>query len=170
LRFMLIYSPRWLFLVPGLLLAVLGTLCSAILALTPVRIGAVQLDTGTLAVSSMGVLIGTQLVAFAFFTKVFAIAEGLLPQDPKFSRMFQFFTLERGICLGLLILGLGAALFFYALWVWEQAGYGMLPYSANMRRLIPAVSLLAVGVEVIFSSFFMSVLGLKTTSRRPPGA
>ncbi len=170
LRFMLIYSPRWLFLLPGLLLAILGAASSAVLASTTLHVGGVELSAGTLAVTCMAVLVGVQLVAFACFTKVFGIAEGLLPQDPKFSRVFKYFTLERGIILGLFILGLGVGLFLYALWVWRQAGYGLLPYGANMRRLIPAVTLIATGVQVIFSSFFMSVLGLKTSSRQPPAA
>ena len=168
LRFMLIFSPRWLFLVPGLLLSVAGGVAAAVLALAPLHVGRVEFSTGTLAVACMGVIIGTQLVAFAFFTKVFAISEGLLPQDPKFSRVFQTFSLEKGICVGLGVLVLGLALLLHALWVWKQAGYGMLSYGDNMRRLIPAVTLIVVAIQICFSSFFLSVLGLKTDSRRPP--
>jgi hypothetical protein len=165
---MLIFSPRWLFLVPGLLLSVAGGVAAAVLALAPLHVGRVEFSTGTLAVACMGVIIGTQLVAFAFFTKVFAISEGLLPQDPKFSRVFQTFSLEKGICVGLAVLVLGLALLLHALWVWKQAGYGMLSYGDNMRRLIPAVTLIVVAIQICFSSFFLSVLGLKTDSRRPP--
>jgi hypothetical protein len=168
LRFMLIFSPRWLFLVPGLLLSVAGGVAAAVLALAPLHVGRVEFSTGTLAVACMSVIIGAQLVAFAFFTKVFAISEGLLPQDPKFSRVFQTFSLEKGICVGLGVLVLGLALLLHALWVWKQAGYGMLSYGDNMRRLIPAVTLIVVAIQICFSSFFLSVLGLKTDSRRPP--
>ena len=108
LRFMLIYSPRWLFLAPGLLLSVLGAAAGAALAFGTIRLGNVHFSTGTLAVACMSVIVGSQLVAFAFFTKVFAIGEGLLPQDPKFSKAFKTFTLEKGICFGLAILALGA--------------------------------------------------------------
>jgi hypothetical protein len=128
----------------------------------------VEFSTGTLAVACMAVIIGAQLVAFAFFTKVFAIGEGLLPQDPKFSRVFKTFTLEKGICAGLAVLVLGLALLLHAVWLWRQAGYGMLSYGDNMRRLIPAVTLIVVAIQICFSSFFMSVLGLKTDSRHPP--
>ena len=96
------------------------------------------------------------------------IGEGLLPQDPAFSRVFKYFTLEKGIVLGLLILLGGLGLLAYGVWVWKQAGYGALPYGENMRRLLPAVTLVVVGIQVVFSSFFMSVLGLKTSSRKPP--
>ena len=168
LRFMLIYSPRWLFLTPGLLLAAVGLLSGALLAHGSLKVGQVAFDAGTLAVSSMMLIIGVQLVAFAFFTKVFAIGEGLLPQDPAFSRVFKYFTLEKGIVLGLLILLGGLGLLTYGVWVWKQAGYGVLPYGDNMRRLLPAVTLVVVGIQIVFSSFFMSVLGLKTSSRKPP--
>ena len=168
LRFMLIYSPDWLFLLPGLLLGVLGVAAGMALALGPVHVGNVEFSTGTLAVACMAVIIGAQLVAFAFFTKVFAIGEKLLPEDPRFSRVFKTFTLEKGICFGLVILALGLGLLLHNLWIWKQAGYGLLPYADNMRRLLPAVTLIVLSIQTIFSSFFMSVLGLKTGSRRPP--
>jgi hypothetical protein len=99
---------------------------------------------------------------------VFAIAEGLLPEDPKFARIFKFFTLEKGIAVGLAVLLVGIVLLVRAWVIWQQAGYGALPYADNLRRLIPAATLMVAGVQVIFSSFFMSVLGLKTASRKPP--
>ena len=90
----------------------------------------------------------------------------MLPEDPKFSRVFKTFTLEKGISFGLVILALGLGLLLHSLWVWKQAGYGPLSYADNMRRLLPAVTLIVLSIQTIFSSFFMSVLGLKTDSRR----
>jgi hypothetical protein len=113
-------------------------------------------------------IVGFQLVAFAFFTKVFAIAEGLLPEDPKLSRIFTVFTLEKGIVVGLLVLLAGLGWLGRAVWIWQQTHYGVMDYAENLRRLIPAVALIVLGVQGIFSSFFMSVLGLKTVSRKPP--
>jgi hypothetical protein len=165
---MLIYSPRWLFLVPGLVLAILGLVSLAALAVSPLRIGGIAFDVGTLAVAGLCVTVGEQLVAFAFFTKVFAIGEGLLPQDTKFSRIFHYFSLEKGIVLGLLMLLVGLGLLGHAVWVWKQSRFGMLPIEENLQRLIPAVTLVALGIQVIFSSFFLSILGLRTASRQPP--
>ncbi len=170
LRFMLLFSPRWLFLVPGLLLMALGAVFASALALGNFQLGAVQFNVGTLIVAGMTIIVGFQLVAFAFFTKVFAIAEGLLPDDPKLSRMFKTFTLEKGLVFGLLVLLAGIILLAHSVWIWQQAHYGVLPsMEENLRRLIPATTLIVLGIQTVFSSFFMSALGLKTTTRKPPG-
>jgi glycosyltransferase involved in cell wall biosynthesis len=168
LRFMLVYSPRWLFLVPGLLLSAAGLLVSIAVSLGNFHIGAVEFNVGTLSVACMTVVVGFQLVAFAFYTKVFAIAEGLLPDDPKLTRLFKVFTLEKGMVAGLAVLLTGMVLLAHAVWIWRQTGYGMLSTEDNLRRVIPAATLVILGIQGIFASFFMSVLGLKTISRRPP--
>jgi glycosyltransferase involved in cell wall biosynthesis len=167
LRFMLLYSPRWLFFIPGLALLLLGILVSLALSWKTLRLGAVVFDVGTLAVACMAIIIGFQLVAFAFYTKVLAMAEGLLPDDPKMARLFKVFTLEKGILLGLMVLLAGTVLLAQAVWVWRQTGFGMLSPEDNLRRLLPAVTLVVIGVQTVFSSFFMSALGLKTSLRRP---
>jgi glycosyltransferase involved in cell wall biosynthesis len=170
LRFMLLFSPRWLFLMPGIFLSLLGIAFAARLSLGDFQAGGIHFNVGTLAVACMTVIVGFQLVAFAFFTKVFAIAEGLLPDDPKLTRVFKIFTLEKGIIFGLLVLLAGIVLLARAIWIWKQADYGILPSTEeNLRRLIPAATLVVLGIQVIFSSFFMSALGLKTTTRKPPG-
>ena len=170
LRFMLLFSPRWLFLVPGLALSALGFVLAAALSLQDIKIGGVVLNVGTLVVASMTIIVGFQLVAFAFFTKVFAIAEGLLPEDPKLTRVFKVFTLEKGLVFGLLVLLGGLVLLARSVWIWQQANYGLLPSTEdNLRRLIPATTLVVLGIQTIFSSFFMSTLGLKTATRKPPG-
>jgi glycosyltransferase involved in cell wall biosynthesis len=171
LRFMLLFSPRWLFLVPGLFLFGLGGTVSAALACGNFRIGAVQLNVGSLTVACMTTIVGFQLIAFAFFVKVFAIAEGLLPDDPKFSRLFKIFTLEKGLAAGAGVLLAGVILLARALWLWGTFHFGQLPsMEDNLRRLIPAAALIVLGAQGIFSSFFLSVLGLKTARRRPPAA
>jgi hypothetical protein len=168
LRFMLIYSPRWLFLTPGLVLVFTGGVGGMVLSVSVVHLGNVRFDVGSLAVANMAAVVGLQLVAFAFYTKVFAIAEGLLPQDPQFAKIFRFFTLEKGIAVGVLFLLVGGGLLVHAVAVWKSAHYGDLDYSENLRRLLPAVTLIMTGIQIVFSSFFMSILGLKTSSRQPP--
>ena len=170
LRFMLLFSPRWLFLMPGIFLSALGIIFATALSFANFRLGGIEFNVGTLVVACMTVIVGFQLVAFAFFTKVFAIAEGLLPDDPKLSRVFKIFTLEKGIIFGLLVLLAGIILLAQAVWIWQRANYGILPSTEeNLRRLIPATTLVVLGIQTIFSSFFMSALGLKTATRKPPG-
>jgi glycosyltransferase involved in cell wall biosynthesis len=169
LRFMLLFSPRWLFLMPGIFLSLVGFVFAAALSVKDIQIGGVLLNVGTLAVACMTIIIGFQLVAFAFFVKVFAIAEGLLPDDPKLTGVFKIFTLEKGIMLGLLVFLGGIFLLAQSVWIWKQANYGILPsMEENLRRLIPAATLVVLGIQTIFSSFFMSTLGLKTVTRKPP--
>jgi glycosyltransferase involved in cell wall biosynthesis len=170
LRFMLIYSPRWLFLMPGLVLAGLGALASIAIFFASPRVGQVHFDAGTLAVACMFVIIGVQLVAFAFFAKVFAIGEGLLPEDQRFAKVFRFFTLEKGLIAGAAALAAGLALLVWSVVIWQQAHFGSIPYSENLRRIIASVTLIIVGQQIMAASWFMSVLGLKTTSRKPPEA
>lgn len=170
LRFMLLFSPRWLFLFPGIFLSLLGIGFAARLSIGNFKIGEILFNVGTFAVACMVVIIGFQLVAFAFFVKVFAIAEGLLPDDPKLTCVLKIFTLEKGIILGLLVLLAGIALLARAIWFWKEVHFtAQLSPEENLRRLIPAVTLIVLGVQGIFSSFFMSALGLKTSKRKPPG-
>jgi len=99
---------------------------------------------------------------------VFAIAEGLLPGDPKFAKVFRLLNLERGVLFGLAVLLGGAVMLARALLFWKEAGFGAISYSENLRRVLPAVTLIATGMQVVFASFFLSVLGLKTSGRTPP--
>jgi glycosyltransferase involved in cell wall biosynthesis len=169
LRFMLLFSPRWLFLIPGFLMFVLGFDLAAALSVRDIPIGHVTLNVGTLMMSCMLAIVGFQLVAFAFFTKVFAIAEGLLPDDPRLSRVLKFLTLEKALVAGIVVLLAGAILFLRAAWLWGKVHFGEMPsMEENLRRVIPAAALMVLGVQGIFSSFFMSALGLKTKSRKPP--
>lgn len=164
LRFMLVYSPRWLFLVPGLLLLSLGSLGGIATLLGPRRIGPVTLDVGTMMLCSMGMILGLQLVSQAFYAKVFAIREGLLPDDPEFNQLFNFWTLEKGCLIGLMSSAVGCCVLLWAVLVWERAAFGPLDYAQNLRRLITGATLLVLGIQTIFASFHLSVLGLKVTN------
>jgi glycosyltransferase involved in cell wall biosynthesis len=164
LRFMLIYSPRWLFLVPGLILTAIGSLAAALIFLAPRHLGGIEFDAGSLLVACMGAIVGVQLVAFACFTKAFAIGEGLLPEDPKFGKALKLITLERGLIVGLLISIAGGCLLAWSIYLWGKVNFGSLPYPENLRRLIIAVTLIVIGLQTVFSSFFLGVLGLKTAN------
>lgn len=159
LRLYLLFSPRWLFGVPGLALIALGLLGYA-LALPAVQIGGVTFDAHTLLFSSLAILMGYQSVLFGIFARTFAVNEGLLPEKPGYKRFFEMVNLERGLVFGLLTLLAGAALLGVAVWQWRAAGFGPLDYARTMRWVIPGVTLAAVGFQTMLSSFLTSMLGL----------
>jgi glycosyltransferase involved in cell wall biosynthesis len=161
LRFMLLFSPRWLFLYPGLLLMLLGLAGGLWLLPGPRAVGRIHLDVHTLLYAALAVILGYQVVLFAVFTKVFSIAEGLLPPDERLSRWFSRITLETGLVIGfiLVLMGLGGTL--AAIFAWQGKSFGPLDPSKTLRLVIPAVVCLVLGCQTVFSSFFLSVLGMK---------
>jgi len=161
LRFFLLYSPRWLFLYPGLALMLVGTLVGLWLLPAPRTVGAITFDVHTMLYAAVFVLLGFQAVAFAVFTKLFAISEGLLPPDPLLERLFGYITLEVGLLVGALLAAAGLAISVYAVGVWQARQFGHLNYSDTMRLIVPAALLLTLGAQTIFASFFLSVLGLR---------
>jgi len=162
LRFMLLYSPQWLFVVPGVALMLTGLAICALLLPGSLRIGPVTLSVNTMMFASLAVLIGFASVSFGAFTKIFAVGEGLLPPDPRLSRLFQYVTLEVGLVIGLILLILGALGSTVAVADWYAVDFGPLPTDRVTRLVIPSALCLALGVQVVLSSFFVSVLGLRT--------
>lgn len=163
LRFMLIYSPRWLFLIPGLLLAAICGFLVILLYCFSLTLGGVTLDTGVMVLAAMGLLVGVQLFGLAFAAKVFAIEAGLLQEDRRFSSWFQYFNLERGILLGIIFSIIGLGFIGRAFWIWNTKNFGELSYPENMRNLIAGGTGVALGIQILSISFFLSVLGLRLT-------
>jgi hypothetical protein len=160
LRFLLLYSPRWLFLYPGIALFALGVVVSALLLPGPKRIGNVGFDVDTLLFAAMAILIGFQSIVFATFTKVFAISEGLLPEDARLSWLFRYVTLETGLAAGFLLVLAGAGAWLLGLEYWRSHHFGALDPDTALRIVIPGVVFFTLGVQTILSSFFLSVLGM----------
>lgn len=160
LRLFLLYSPRWLFLMPGLLLIFLGGI-GYVVALPGMTLNGVTFDAHTLLFASLALLCGFQAMVFAVLTKLFATTEGLLPPDPRLERAFHYITLETGVIGGAVALIVGLALLFSAVLIWKANGWGQLDYSQVMRVVIPGATLTALGFQTVLSSFFMSILGMK---------
>jgi glycosyltransferase involved in cell wall biosynthesis len=161
LRFMLLYSPDWLFLLPGLALFAGGLLAGAWIAAEPLAVGGVVLDIHTLLLLGFLVILGFQLVVFAVSTKLFAVREGFLPADTRLARLGRGVTLERGLLVGLLAALAGAALLAWAVSGWSRVGFRELDPRVSMRQVIPAVVLMMLGMQTLFASFFLSLLGLR---------
>jgi len=160
LRFLLLYSPRWLFLYPGFVAAVVGTLLALWLIPSERAIGRYHLDVDTLTYAIGLALMGVHICVFAVSARVFGTREGFLPPSARFEKLFKYFTLEAGLLFGaaLFCVGLGASL--YSLELWKEAGFGSLSASSMLRLTLPAMACMLAGVETVFSSFFLSLLGM----------
>ncbi len=160
LRFLLLYSPRWLFLYPGIVLLLAGGAVSAWLLAGPRTIGSTTFDYHTLLFGTMAILIGFQSVNFAVFTKVFAITERLLPPDERLNKMFRLVTLEMGLILGAVLILAGAGTWIFGLNYWRSHHFGPLDPDKTLRIVIPGFVSLTLGIQIVLSSFFVSVLGM----------
>jgi glycosyltransferase involved in cell wall biosynthesis/uncharacterized membrane protein YwzB len=169
LRFMLLFSPRWLFLVPGGALLTFGLLLSLRLMAGPLPVGPANLDIHTLLVAGFLCLVGYQLIVFAVFTKIFAIREGFHPPHRQLNWVFRYVTLEVGALAGLAMALAGLVALVAAFWSWQRVRFGALDPRVTMRVAIPAVVVMALGIQTIFASFFLSILGMSVRTRTSPG-
>lgn len=160
LRFLLLYSPRWLFFYPGAVLLAFGVAISAWLLPGPRTVDRMTFDYHTLLFGAMAILIGFESMNFAVFSKMFATTEGLLPEDPRLTRWYKYITLEVGLIAGSLLTLAGAALWIFGLSFWRSHHFGPLDPEQTLRIVIPGFVSLTLGIQIILSSFFMSVLGM----------
>jgi len=162
LRFMLLHCPTWLFFIPGLTLLAVGLGFGCRLVAGPLVIAGVGFDTNTLLVCAMAVIVGTQVTMFALFARVFAAVHGLLPVNERLEKVFSRFSLEGGLAAGIGLIVLGLSILIAAVLLWRHLGYGPMSYPQSLRMVIPAVTLLTVGVQICFSSFFLRLLAIPT--------
>jgi glycosyltransferase involved in cell wall biosynthesis len=176
LRFMLLYSPRWLFAVPSAVMLLLGAAGLAALEAGPLTVGAVRLDIHTMLMSGLLAVVGYEVLVFGVFTRAFAARVGLYPASGWLRPLERRGTLELGLLLGLGVLAAGLALVVAAFLGWHAVGFEHLDPRVTMRQLIPACVLLTLGTQTVFSSFFLGILGLGRAADRdllaaaPPGA
>jgi hypothetical protein len=165
LRFLLCYSPRWAFLYPGIVCVLLGLMLGLLVLPGPRRIGALELDIHTLVYAGGLVLVGAQGVFFAVLSKIFAITQGLVPEPPAATRLFQKITLEHGVVVGVVLVVAGVVGTVAAVQGWVATGLGHYDPVRAMRLVVPSVVALALGAQTIFSSFFLSLLGMPVRRR-----
>lgn len=161
LRFLLIYSPRWLFLYPGLFLMLLGFVMSILIVQGPVGMfNQVYFDTNTLLYAGAFIIVGYQAVSFGIFTRAYAVQAGFLPAKDSLNKVTDIVSLELGLIIGFLILCAGLGGTFYSVYVWEQSHFGQLDYSQILRIVIPSVVAIIIGLQTVLSSFLLSVLSV----------
>lgn len=161
LRFLLLYSPRWLFYYPGIALMLIGLALSAWLLPGPRTVGSLELDINTLMYAAFLTTLGLQAVIFSLLTKVFAISIGLHPPDPAINTITKIGSLEKGILIASLMMGLGLISSVGALAYWSINSFGPLDPTFSMRLVIPGTMLFAMGFQTLLASFFLGILQTK---------
>lgn len=161
LRFLLMYSPRWLFLYPAILMITVGIILSTLLIIQPINFGGIVFDVHTLLYTAGAVVVGFQFLAFYALTKIFAVENGLLPKSDRYDNLFKYFNLEKGLIAGFLILAFGIYLSIDGLLTWKATSFSDLQPTETLRIVVPAVFTVMLGLQMILFSFFFSILGLK---------
>ncbi|MCB1925728.1 MAG: glycosyltransferase family 2 protein [Gammaproteobacteria bacterium] len=164
LRFLLIFSPRWLFLYPGLAMLSIGLLTMLALLPGPLRVAGIALDIHTMLFAALAMVVGNQAVQLGLFSRLYGMRAGLLPSDPAISRLFEFTTLERGLILGVLLVVAGLAGSIAAVLNWGKSAFGSLDPEYGMRLAIPSATAITIGAQMMFGSFFLGVLKMRTGS------
>ena len=161
LRFLLMFSPRWLFIYPGLALITIGIVVAALLFPGPVQIiEGIQLDIHTFIVAAMSILIGVQSISFGVIAQRFAIAYGFLPQSKWSSSIIDLLTLERGLIAAAVLAMLGIAGLIWSVAIWASVGFGLLKYAIVMRVLVASFTSIAIGIQFGLLAFLSSIMDL----------
>lgn len=161
LKFLLLYSPKWLFFYPGIALIVLGTLISIPLLFGPIQIGQIKLDINTIMYASLLTIIGFQSVLFSLFTYLFGVHSNLVPNDKTTDSILNALVLERGLILSGIMILLGFASSLSAVFYWGENRFGDIDPTLSMRLVIPGAVLFTLGFQILFASFFISILNIK---------
>jgi glycosyltransferase involved in cell wall biosynthesis len=161
LRFLLMFSPKWLFLFPGLFIIFISLLFGSLLFINPIEVKGIVFDIHTLIVTSFALLIGLQFVFFHSFVRIYSITSGLIPSDKKFENIFRLFTLERGLLVGFVFFLLGAIVLLTNFLSWSSAGFSDLDPSSFVRRILSGILPFVLGIQIIIFSFIFSIIGIK---------
>jgi hypothetical protein len=161
LKFLLLHSPEWLFVYPGLAMIALGLVGCAFLSQGAVPVGRIELSVHTLVVACFAILIGAQLVIFGGLSRRYAVIEGFLPPPGNFRRLVAGMSLETVLQFALALFVLGLAGSGWAVWSWAKVGFGQLRYEDTMRVLVPSLTAMTAAVQIAASAFLASLLSLR---------
>lgn len=161
LRFLLMYSPKWLFLYPGIILFIISGIIFCKLVYGKIYFENHTLDIHSLTYFGFGLIFSYQLIIFSLFSKIYAVNQGLMPVSIKFKNIFKYFTLEKGLILGMILLFIGIILTIDMLLEWKTLNFGIInDIGRTFRKIIPSIVFMSIGLQTIFSSFFLSILGI----------
>ena len=161
LKFLLLHSPNWLFLYPGMIFCVVGLIMTVALMFGPVQIGSVAFDIHTMLYGSAMVMIGANMIFFSLFTRIYAMRTNFIPTKESVATKLANVTTENGAVAGVLLTLAGIIMTIAAFVIWKDTSFGNLNPQEMMRMTIPALTLMVVGIEMIFASFFIGILNIK---------
>jgi glycosyltransferase involved in cell wall biosynthesis len=168
LRFLLLFSPRWLFLYPGFALFMAGLASMLWLLPQPRMVGGVTFDIHTLLFAAIAVVIGYQSMLFWVFAKIYGMREGIVPWDPWFESARRIASLETGLVASVVLLAIGVSLAVYALGSWDAEGFGAMQPSETMRLVIPSATAILLAMHTAYGVFFIGVLEVRATRQTNP--
>jgi hypothetical protein len=166
LRFLLILCPRWLYLIPSALLMVAGTLLMVWLTPGPKRVDGVVFDLHTMLFGSLLLILGSQTAWLGAFAAIHGWISGLLPPDSFSDQVFRVFNLERGIVVGVIVLLVGFTMNAWLVNRWVSIGFGPLDLGHTLRVALWGFTGMILGVQAIYGSFFLSMLGMWHEARK----
>ncbi|MEO5808190.1 glycosyltransferase family 2 protein [Devosia sp.] len=166
LRFLLLFSPRWLFLYPGIALTLIGLLAGAILLVGPLRVGHVVFGLHTFLVAAMCVIVGVQSISFAVIGRRFASRYGFIPRSGTYHDILEALSLERILLAAMLLMALGVAALLWGFAQWAARDFGPLNASTTMRAMILAITALVTGFQLMMSGFMSSMINIPLYERR----
>lgn len=173
LRFLLLFSPRWLFLYPGVTLLGIGLVVGGALLSGPVRVGSVTFDVHTFLVAALCVIVGLQSVSFAVIGRRFASRYGFIPRSGNYDRLLEALTLERILAVAILLMLIGLAALVWGVGEWAKRDFGALNLTSTLRAVILAMTSLVCGFQLMMSGFMSSMINIPIYERRitqtPPG-
>jgi len=166
LRFLLIHSPRWLFLLPGIGLFSIGILAMFLIATGPVTIGGLGLDIHTMAYAGVAIVLGFQMLLLSIFTRMMGMKFGWLPINTHYQCWISYLTLETCLIAGSLLFLVSLAMSSHALQLWMNTDFGALEPRQVMRWVVPSVTIMSIGGELILAGFFFEILKLASNNHQ----
>ena len=166
LRFLLLFSPRWLFLYPGMALLWIGLIVGAILLPGPVRYGNVSFDLHTFLVAALCIIVGLQSISFAIIGRRFASRYGFIPRSGSYDRLLEALTLERVLLFAVLLMLGGLAALVWGVTEWAERDFGALNLTSTMRAVIVALTAVVSGFQMMMSGFMSSMINIPIYERR----
>ena len=166
LKFLLLYSPKWLFLIPGMILMMIGLIGSFMFVFRNIQLGSIVLGVHSRLYLGAMVVVGLQMVIFSLFAKIYAINSGMNPKSDRLIKFLSKITLEKGLLFGGFLTIVGIGLTIYSMMLWEKRGWGNLDPVKIMPITIPAVYFIIMGVQIVFASFFLGILNIEYKSEK----